>query len=250
MDARELAVALADPIQSLGAAFYFADGTRERAGAQGLNVYQFYGLGRAGVMGNVEPAVVREAFAFFHPDVIDVIYSQPRDTHDPAGIAAAHLDAAFAFADQNFATLDSELLEGVVDATRRVIDGVEVGRYPLVDGYRRAAATGVVHGAYLAAIQLRELRGAVHIEAVARAALTPVQACYLQDPSVFALHGYHDEDVPVMTADLPARKERAEAFTDESMAQYLDVVDEAARASLLDGVRAMAAALAGPVAAS
>ncbi len=249
MDAHELATALANPVQSLGAAFYFAEGTRERAAAQGLNVYQFYGLGRAGVMGNVEPEEVREAFAFFHPDVIDVIYAAPRGTHDPVAVAAAHVDAAFAFADQTFASVDPALLAGVVDATRWVMEGVDAGRYPLVDGYRRVdSPPHVTGGAYLATIQLRELRGAVHIDAVARAALTPTQACYLQDPTVFALHGYHDEDVPEMTEDLPARKERAEAWTDESMARYLDVMDDHARAALLDGVRAMAAALADQVA--
>ncbi len=250
MDARELAAALADPIQSLGAAFYFAEGTRERASVLGLNVYQFYGLGRAGVMGDVEPAVVESVFAFFHPGVIDLIYTQPRATHDPATTAAAHLEAANAFADQSFAGVAPGTLADVARVAREVLDGVEVGRYPLVDGYRAWDESHDVRpAAYRATIALRELRGAVHVEAVSRAGLTPLEACYLQDPGVFALHGYAESDAPRVTADLTARKERAEALTDEAMARYLEPLGEDARAALLEGVRAMAVALADPAAA-
>ena len=244
MDAPELAAALADPIQSLGAAFYFAEGTRERARSLGLNVYQFYGLGRAGVMGDVEPAVVESAFAFFHPGVIDLIYAQPRATHDPATTAAAHVAAAYAFADQAFVPVAPEALADVARVSREVLDGVEVGRYPLVDGYRAVPEPGDVrHAAYRATIALRELRGAVHVEAVARAGLTPLEACYLQDPGIFALHGYTEGDAPAVTADLAQRKVRAEILTDESMTRYLGRLDDAAGMALLEGVRAMAAAL-------
>ena len=251
MDARDLAAALADPIQSLGAAFYFAEGTRESASALGLNVYQFYGLGRAGVMGDVEPAVVESVFAFFHPGVIDLIYTQPRTSHDPVTTAAAHLASTNAFADQSFAGVAPGALADVARVAREVLDGVEVGRYPLVDGYYRSwdESYDACHAAYRAVIALRELRGAVHVEAVSRAGLTPLEACYLQDPGVFALHGYAESDAPSVTADLTTRKERAEALTDEAMAHYLEPLGDDARAALLEGVRAMAASLADPAAA-
>ena len=247
MDARELAVALADPIQSLGAAFYFAEETRAIASSRGLNVYQFYGLGRAWVMGDVDPAAVEDAFTFFPSSVIDLIYAQPRATHDPTTTAAAHVAAAYTFADRSFAAVAPEALAGVARVAREVLEGVEVGRYPLVDGYRRAEEPhDARHAAYRAVITLRELRGGVHIEAVAHVGLSPLEACYLQGPDAFTLHGYAEADAPLVTPDLSSRKERAETLTDESMARYLSPLDDDARVVLLEGVRAMAAALADP----
>ena len=69
----ELAQRLARPIGALGAAFYFDPGTVEAAAALGINVYEFYGLGRGGVLGDVDVAMVQDAFHFFHPRTIDLL---------------------------------------------------------------------------------------------------------------------------------------------------------------------------------
>ena len=245
----DLARHLAGPVGTLGASFYFDAGTAARAEELGLNVYEFYGLGRAGVLGDVASDDVAAAFHFFHPRTINFLWTAARAKADPAAIATEHVEAAYAFADRTFGGLDPALLAEVAAAAKRASDADESGRHALADGYRRVAPPlDPIHGAYLGMIRLRELRGGVHIEAVVEAGLTPAQACYLEDASIFSLHGYGDADVPEVTPAMSAAKVAAEAATDEAMAVFFGALDDDGRASLARGVDAMLAALSDPVA--
>jgi hypothetical protein len=117
-----------------------------------------------------------------------------------------------------------------------------------VDGYRQfPAPSDPVHGAYLGAILLRELRGGLHIRAVKDAELDIVAACYLQGPEVFALHGYKEDDAPVVTDELRAKKLRAEELTNAAMASAFAVLRDEQRASLAEGAAKMFEALSEPV---
>lgn len=249
MTGLELARHLAQPVGTLGASFYFDTGTRARAKELGLNVYEFYGLGRAGVLGDATSEEVAAAFYFFHPDTINFLWTAAKTKADPNATAQYHVEAAYDFADRTFGALEPALLSAVADGARAASEADELGRHPLVDGYRKVAPpTDPVHGAYLGTVLLRELRGAVHIDAVVASGLSPAAACYLEDASVFSLHGYGDADVPEVTAAMTAAKVAAEAATDEAMATYFEVLSTAQRSSLARGVDAMMAALADPVA--
>ena len=57
MDALELVHQTSGLIGAAGAAFYFAPATIARGQELGLDRVQFYGLGRGGVLGDVEPNV-------------------------------------------------------------------------------------------------------------------------------------------------------------------------------------------------
>ena len=244
----ELAQRLARPIGTLGAAFYFDPGTVEAAAALGINVYEFYGLGRGGVLGDVDVATVRDAFYFFHPRTIDLLWRAAREKADPVEAARAHVAAAYAYADRTFGAVPLDLLASTARATRAVLSADPLGAHPLADGYRRVPAPAdPVHDAYLGVIALRELRGAVHIEAVVAAGLSPAQACYLEDPAIFALHGYRDEDVPPVSPALEASKAGAEVATDAAMAERFAALESTEREDLARGVEAMAGAMASPV---
>lgn len=248
MDADELSKLTADPIQVLGMSFYFDPLTRDAGKELGLNVYEFYGLGRAGTLGDVDPAMVEDVFYFFHPSVIDFIWTNAKTNADPTAVANAHLRAAYAFADRTFGALDTTLLSDFARAVARVVGNHEDGTCPLVDGYRAfRAPSDPVHAAYLSTILLRELRGGLHIYAVREVGLDALTACYLQDPSVFSLHGYHDDDAPEVTAELTQQKERAEGLTDHAMAQRFGVVGEDDRLVIARATGLMFAALAAPV---
>ena len=248
MDPRELATLTADPIQTLGMSFYFDPPTGERASEIGLNIYEFYGLGRAGVLGNVEPDEVVRAFNFFHPRAIDLIYTKALDKAEPAHAAERYVAAAYEFADRTFGAVPVDVLSGFAHAAHKVAAAVTPGRHLLFDGYHRVVVpTDPVHAAYLGTIVLRELRGCVHIEAVAEAGLTPSEACFLQDTGIFALHGYHEDEAPPSSEGLAAKKAEAEVLTEASMAECFAVLDDAERQALADGTLAMAQALANPV---
>ena len=249
MESSELAELTTDPIQKLGLGFYFDPLTAERAKELGMNVFEFYGLGRGGVLGDVDAEVVDRAFTFFHPRTMDFLFHRARAKADPVATAREHVLAAYAFADRTFGALDVDLLADVGALARRVTSEAEPGHHLLATGYLQyQAPASAVHAAYLGTILLRELRGGAHIDAVAQVGLTPLEACYLQDDSVFKLHGYSDDDVPPVTPELEAKKIHAEVVTSELMARYFSVLSGDERQRLADGTLAMFAALSDPVA--
>ena len=249
MNADKLSTLTADPIQTLGMSFYFDPLTGERGKAHGLNIFEFYGLGRAGTLGDVDTDTVVEAFTFFNRPTIDFLWTKAKTKADPVAIAADYVQAAYAFADRTFGGIDVAVLATFAHAARKVVDAVASGQCPLVDGYKKfPAPANPVHAAYLGTIFLRELRGGVHIHAVAEAGLEPLAACYLQDPSVFTLHGYKEEEAPAVSEELKNKKRRAEELTDAAMEKCFDVLSDAERDALATGTRAMFEALQNPVA--
>ena len=248
MDSTELSSVTAIPIQIVGMSFYFDPHTAERSKELGLNVFQFYGLGRGGVLGNVGLDVVNQAFTFFNATSIERMWGGPVPKADPVATAAAYLQAAYEFADRTFGAIPTEVLANFAGASRKVIAGVASGHHLLVDGYRQyEVPTDQVHAAYLGAILLRELRGCVHIDAVHEVGLSAVDACYLEDPTLFKMHGYGDEEAPNVTPQLEAKKEQAEVVTSAAMAECFAVLSDDERGQLAAGALAMFEALKSPV---
>jgi hypothetical protein len=249
MDSRELSDLTADPIQTLGMSFYFDPATVARAKELGLKWIQFYGLGRGGVLGNVDSDVVHDAFTFFHQSTIDFLWDRAREKADPVEMVEEFTRFAYVFADHTFGSVPVEVLARFAEACKKVTRAVTPGRHLLFDGYARLAVPeNPVHAAYLGTILLRELRGGVHIDAVGEVDLSPTDACYLQDANLFKLHGYGDDDAPTVTLDLEAKKLAAEELTTGYMANYFAVLDDTQRQYVADGTTAMFAALMAPVA--
>lgn len=247
MDTVALADLIADPIQVLGASFYFDPLTGTRGREHGLNIYEYYGLGRGGTLGNVELDDVIDAFTFFHPRVLERMWANEKA--DPTTVAADYVLAAYAFADRTFGDVDVQVLRDFAAAAHKVAGAVEGGRHHLVDGYKQyEVPTNLVHAAYLGCILMRELRGCVHIDAVNEVGLSALEACYLQDPGFFKAHGYVEDETPSVTPETAAKKVRAEELTSAMMAECFSVLDDEERQHLGDGAMAMFHALEQPVA--
>jgi hypothetical protein len=239
MSTTETETRVAGPIQKIGMAYYFDPGTAAVASDFGINVFEFYGLGRGGVLGNVSTDEVIEAFWFFHERAITNLFAT--DKADPTTVASGHLDAAYAFADRTFGSLDPTMLAQFAAAAHKVIDAVPVGKYALVDGYRKfPVPSNPLHAAYLATIMLRELRGAVHIDTTREVGLSASEACFISNEMIFKLHGYSDADAPERTPDLEAKLVEAEERTTTTMAGYLGVLSEDELAAYGAGVAALA----------
>lgn len=248
MNSSDLSTVTADPIQLVGMSFYFAPSTVERAKERGLNVFQFYGLGRGGVLGDADYDVVFDAFTFFSHSAMGMLWTASREKGDPVDTAAAHVEAAYAYADATFGAIAPEVLSKFSLAVQKVASSVAPGHHALLDGYKQfAVPANPVHAAYLGAILLRELRGCVHIDAVREVGLSPAEAAYLQDATIFKMHGYTDEDIPVVTPELEAKKRQAEDITSAAMASYFDVLTDQERADLREGALAMDEAVKNPV---
>ena len=248
MNSAALATTAAGPIQILGMAFYFDPLTRVRANENGVHVVEFYGLGRGGTLGDVDEATVVDAF-FFHPRFLNRAWTLAKEKADPVTIAANYVLAAYEFADRTFGGVDCVVLANFAAAAHKVVTNVEGGRHHLFDGYRQyEVPTDPVHAAYLGAILLRELRGCVHIDASNEVGLSAVEACYVQDPIIFTLHGYVEDETPLVRPEIEAKKVRAEERTSAVMAGYFDVLNDEERAYVADGATAMHEALRQPVA--
>jgi hypothetical protein len=251
MQTVELADVVADPIQVLGMSFYFDPLTGEKGKEHGLNIYEYYGLGRGGTLGDVDLDVIVGAFTFFHPRTLDRMWNGGKAKADPVTVAADYVQAAYEFADRTFGAIDIAVLRDFAAAAHKVAASVESGHHQLVDGYKQyEVPTNPVHAAYLGCILMRELRGCVHIDAVNEAGLSAVEACYLQAPLIFTLHGYVDDETPDVTPESAAKKVRAEERTSEMMAECFAVLSDDERRHLADGALAMFAALKEPVAVS
>ncbi|MGD0853136.1 MAG: hypothetical protein ABSA07_07255 [Acidimicrobiales bacterium] len=249
MNSTELADVTADPIQMLGMSFYFDPVTRARGKENGLNSFEYYGLGRGGTLGDVDADVIVEAFTFFHPRVLERMWTQAKEKADPAATAADYVQSAYAFADRTFGAIDEQVLRDFAAAAHKVAAAVERGHHQLVDGYKQyEVPTNPVHAAYLGCILMRELRGCVHIDAVNEVGLSALEACYLQDPAIFTMHGYVEDETPTVTPETEAKKVRAEELTSSLMAGCFSVLSDVERQHLADGALAMFAALAAPVA--
>lgn len=251
METSELADVTATPIQVLGMSFYFDPLTGERAKKSDLNIYEYYGLGRGGTLGNVDVDVIVDAFTFFHPRIFERMWTGAKERADPVTVAADYVQAAYEFADRTFGAIDRSVLRDFAEAAHKVAAAVERGRHQLVDGYKQyEVPTDPVHAAYLGCILMRELRGCVHIDAVNEVDLSAAEACYLQDPMIFTLHGYIEEETPTVTPETAAKKIRAEELTSALMGECFSVLSDDERQHLADGALVMFAALKEPVAVS
>jgi len=246
MDATGLIDATAAPIYELGGAFCFAEATAARGERLGLDVFMFYGLGRGGVLGDVDAATVARAFVWFKPQLVETWWNEGRAIASPTAVAVAYLEAAHDYARRTFK--ETTTLRAFSAAAERVVGAAPAGRWPLVDGYRRfALPDDVAARAFQLVVVLRELRGGAYAEAVAALGITPAESHYLNSADAFELYGYESHDAPTVTDELVERRALAEDRATELLVGSYGVLDEDGRAAFLDGVRELAASADVPV---
>jgi hypothetical protein len=245
MDSHSLQAELADPVQSIGMQYYFDPATAAAAAPLGLNVFEFYGVGRGGVLATSDPQEVAAAFWFFHDNAMNFLYTAASQKVEVPAVVAAHLEAAYAYADGKFSSVSTDVVTAYAAAARKAIDAVPTGQYALFDGYRtQPVPSNPLHAAYLATILLRELRGGVHIDSTRAYGISANEACFIYDESIFKLHGYSDADAPERTDELVQKMLEAEELTSATMSRYLGVLDVDQMRALSAGVAAFADCLA------
>ena len=249
MESLDAATAIAAPLGSVGAAFYFSPEASARAEEIGIDVVSLYAAGRGGVLGELTPQGVDEEFFFFKPGMIGGLVAAGRASAEPEAILAAHLASVDDYARSTFGGIDNATLTEFDAAASAVLAAAPTGSWALADGYRAAAkAADPAAAAYLQAVILREVRGGVHRDAVVAAGLTGAVACQFdQGDGYYRLHGFGDADRVEETPEIIAAKGAAEQATNEQMAALLSVLDDDGRTALLVGADAMLAAVASPV---
>ncbi len=229
-----------DAIGTIGAAFYFHPDTVARGKEAGLDGFRFYMLGRGGVLGDVDPAVVHAAFGYFSTGLIEKMYSTAAERMPPRKAARLYHQCAHDLGRAKLADLDG--LDGFIDAVGQIIGSVEGVSLPLFAAMRAEpvpedAPAAAMHQAMV----LRELRGSVHLLALTATGLDSPIAHAIKRPQDVQVFGY--EEAPEVSDDDRAKWDRAETLTDELLTPaYASLTDEQAEA-LVSGTNAIATAL-------
>jgi hypothetical protein len=229
-----------DAIGKIGAAFYFHPDTLARGKEAGLDGFRFYILGRGGVLGDVEPAVVHGAFGYFHPALITKMWTTASERIAPREAARLYHRCAHELGRSALAGVDG--LDGFVDAVTQIIDSVEGASLPLFTAVRAEPVPADAPAAALhQAMALRELRGSVHLLSLVAQGLDSATAHAIKRPDDVSVFGY--ETAPDVTDDDRATWQRAEAMTDDLLVPAYAALTDAQAAALVAGTAAIAAAL-------
>ena len=242
METRELVQTVCPPIASMGSMFYFDPGTLARGKEAGLDGFRLYMLGRGGVLGDVEAAVVHSAFGYFNPGLVAKIWNSAKETMAPRDGGRLYMECAGAFGSSKLA--DVAGLDAFNAAADKVIDA------GLVDSSAQALFAAIASEprsdeaaarAFQNVAVLRELRGSLHLVAIVASGLPTEMAHRVRRPDDVEMFGWSG-DVEV-TDEHRARWEAAEALTDDLVAPIYGVLDAGEAQALADGVAAIEAAL-------
>ena len=239
MDLETCAARTAQPIVSGGGAFMLHPDTTTRGEAIGLDFGSFYGLGRGGVLGDVDADVVIASFAFFEPGIVRVIWEGARTKMTPAEGATAYAAACADWGREHLAGVDG--LDEIAHLLEMVTQSASPVGAPLFAGWRAMPLPDDAPGRAMQLLHVaRELRGGLHVCAVLAAGLTPAEALMLSNPDGMALFGW-SEPYPDPEPHRAAHAE-AEVTTNRLVAPAFAALDDGERerlAELLDAAYAV-----------
>lgn len=239
----ELVQTTSGPINALGAAFYFTPETLAVGKELGLNGMQWYILGRGGVLGDCEPAVVQSAFGYFASGVVAKMWSSAREKMPPRQAAERYHQCEADFGRAKFAGVAG--LGAFCEAAEAVVAAADPAGMALFAGMVAEPRVSDDAGhAYQLVCVLRELRGSAHLVAIVAQGLTAEKAHFIKRPGDYKMFGYDDTTPPAVGDAERAAWDTAEGLTDRLLVPAFSVLDDAGRAAFAAGVAGMQAALA------
>jgi hypothetical protein len=242
MNTDELMAITCPIIRDTGWAFYFTPATRERGAALGLDPLQTYVVGRGGVLGDVDASVVSSAFGYFNPVFLAGVWNAGTAVCAPRAAGRMFAEAC---AEHGRARLaDVAGLEAFVAAAGAVNDAADPDGLAL---YAGTAAEPLVDDLPGRAMQLvtvlREYRGSAHLAAIRAVGLDSKTAHFVKRPGDVKMFGWSDADAPEITDATRQSMDEAEVITDRIVRSAYAVLDDAGAQALVDGLRAIQAAL-------
>jgi hypothetical protein len=244
MTPEELVAAASPKIGALGSAFYFLPETRARGEELGLSGLRFYFLGRGGVLGDVEPAVVRSAFGYFAPGLVEKMWRSAMEVVPPRQAARAYFEACADLGRRRLADLPD--LDAFCAAAGAVNDAADDTALAVYAGIAAEPLAEDIPGRAMQLVTvLREHRAGAHLLAVRAVGLSDVLAHAIHRPDDLASFGWKPDEVPAASEEDRARRAEAERLTDRIVTPAFAVLDDDGARALLDGLDAMEGALAG-----
>jgi hypothetical protein len=242
---KDLVAIVAEPINRIGPSFYFTPETRAVGKELGVDALRFYFLGRGGVLGDVDWAIVMSAFGYFNPTLLEKMWNTGRERLPARDAARAYLGCCHDFGRAHFAAVDGldefcAAAWAVNDAARTDPSGLTLwaglAAQPLADDTPARAMQLVA--------TLRELRGSAHLLAVIASGVPRPVAHVLRRPNDVAAFGWAEGQIPAPTDADRRGLAAADALTNQLMVPAFSVLDDAGVFALRHGLDGMEAALA------
>ena len=232
----ELVQKSAPSIGDAGASFYFDPDTLARGKELGLDGFRFYFLGRGGVLGDVEAAVVESAFGYFNIGVVEAMWDSAKQIMEPREAARAYLECADRFGRAKLSGVDG--LDDYNDAAETLIGSVETAGLALFAGIAAEPLPDDAPArAYRNICTLRELRGSVHLVAIVASGLAVAKAHAIRRPDDIAAFGW-DPTPDISPADR-ASLEEADELTDRLLAPAFESLSDTQAEAFMAGVNAI-----------
>src|SRR5688572_19410570 len=93
-------------IGPMGGAFMMSPSAGAAGQEIGLDFFTYYGLGRGGVLGDVDGKTVADAFFFFNPELVAATWDAGKATNDPREVAKHYADACAKWGRENLSDID------------------------------------------------------------------------------------------------------------------------------------------------
>lgn len=242
MDSTSFLAQASSKIGAMGSAFYFHPDTLAVGKANGLDGFRFYVLGRGGVLGDVESAVVSSAFGWWNPDSIDKIWNSARAVMAPRDAGRLYMKCAQDLGRAKFGALPG--LEDFCASAAKISAAIDNSGLSL---YAGTAAEPLAEDLPARAMQylvaLREYRGSAHLVAVLAHGLSPRVAHLIRRPDMYKSFGWPEPAPEVSDAERLALGAADEA-TDRMVAPTYGVLSTDEASAFLATLQAMEAALA------
>ena len=230
-------------INDTGWAYYFTPETQAKGAELGLKGPMFYFAGRGGVLGDCDADVVAAAFGYFNPAVIRRAWESATAIRPAREIGRAHFECCADLGRQKLGGVAN--LAAFVEAADAVNRAAEPDGLALYAAFKAEPLASDLPGRAMQLVAvLREFRGSAHLIAVRASGLTSKQAHFSKRPNDVAMFGWTPEDAPVLDDDVANRMNAAEDLTDHIVLPAYSVLDARGAQALLDGARAIKAAVA------
>jgi hypothetical protein len=242
MTNEELIATACPIINDIGWAFYFGPATIARGAELGLDPVQFYAMGRGGVLGDVEPAVVSAAFGYFNPTMVAGLWNAGKQKVSPRVAGAAYMECSAEHGRAKLAGVPG--LDAFVAAGEKVLAACNGDGFALFAGTAAEPAAADASGRAMQLLTiLREYRGCAHLVAIRAVGLDTRTAHFAKRPGDIAMFGWTADDAPTLDDSVQAKMAEAEALTDRLVTPAYAALPQAERAAFVATLAAIQVAL-------
>jgi len=222
LSSHDLSAAVSPFFGDLGSKYMLDPATAEIGKAAGYpDGFAFYMAGRGGVLGDVDADVVYAAFAFFDRGVVRKMWERGVAVEGARKAGSRYAGAADAWGKAHLAAFKNAARFN--ELAEKVVQSVDPCGLSLFAGLRsEPLPADPVARTYRLVTYLRELRGCLHINAVAAEGMSGREAVLTSENGAFfaKIHGYQEPHPDV--THLATARQRAEEATSRLMAQVYE----------------------------